>query len=222
LTGEPTCENASSSTCAMRFREDSMLRRLVATVLAPLVLVAQFPGARAADAGTRAPSKAAATEGGFRSLVNALSGSWALAIRFEPPQEGAPAIESKGTARWYTAVDGQVLLEDEHLPLGKMDGKLLGLIWWDEKKKTLTGMLCSNRSPHTCDPRSSLEDIRLSWDGARFLIEEIEHQRDGSVLLFRESYDEITPRSYLQLGEIGPPGGPFRRLFTVHGTRSQD
>ena len=42
------------------------------------------------------------------------------------------------------------------------------------------------------------------------------------MLLFRESYSEIPPRSYLQLGEIGPPGGPFRRLFTVHGTRSKN
>ncbi len=201
-----------------------MLRRLVRAALASWMLAVPMSDARATDAGSPGPSPkaGAATQEGFRSLVTALSGSWVLAIRYEPPQEGAPSAESKGTVRWYTAVDGQVLLEDEHLPLGKTDGKLLGLIWWDEKKKTLSGMLCSNLSPHTCDPKSSLDDIRLSWDGARFLIEEIEHQRDGSVLLFRESYSEITPRTYLQLGEIGPPGGPFRRVFTVHGTRSQD
>ena len=198
-----------------------MMRRLVGAVLAPLLVASLSPGARAADAGSPGPSRAAATQEGFKSLVAALSGSWALAIRDEAPQGGASATESTGTARWYTAVDDQVLLEDEHLPLGKTDMKLLGLIWWDEKKGTLSGLLCSNRSPHTCDPKSSLDDIRLSWDGARFLIEEIEHQRDGSVLLFRESYSEITARSYLQVGEIGPPAGPFRRLFTVHGTRSQ-
>ncbi len=199
-----------------------MQRRLVRAALASLMLAVPISDARAADAGSPGPSSKAVTpQEGFRSLVAALSGSWVLAIRYDPPQ-GAPPVESRGTARWYTAVDGQVLLEDEHLPLGKRDGKLLGLIWWDEKKGTLTGMLCSNLSPHMCDPRSSLEDIRLSWDGSRFLIEEIEHQRDGSVLLFRESYSEITPRSYLQIGEIGPPGGPFRRIFTVHGTRSQD
>ncbi len=201
-----------------------MLCRLVGGALASLMLAVPVSDTRAADAGSSGPSSkaAAATQEGFRSLVTALSGSWVLAIRYEPSQEGAPSAESKGTARWYTAVDGQVLLEDEHLPLGKTDGKLLGLIWWDEKKKTLSGMLCSNLSPHTCDPKSSLDDIHLSWDGARFLIEEIEHQRDGSVLLFRESYSEITPRTYFQLGEIGPPGGPFRRVFTVHGTRSHD
>jgi hypothetical protein len=74
----------------------------------------------------------------------------------------------------------------------------------------------------TCDPKASLDDIQIDWDGSRLLIEEIEHQRDGSVLLFRESYGEITPRSYVQLGEIGPRGGPFRRFFTVHATRSRD
>lgn len=199
-----------------------MLRRLIGAALAILTLAVPFPAASAADAGSPGPSSRAQTQEGFKSLVAALSGSWVLAIRYEPPQQGAPSAESKGTVRWYTAVDGQVLLEDEHLPLGKADMKLLGLIWWDEKKKALSGLLCSNQSPHTCDPKSSLDDIRLSWDGARFLIEEIEHQRDGSVLLFRESYSEITPRTYLQLGEIGPPGGPFRRVFTVHGTRSQD
>jgi hypothetical protein len=199
-----------------------MSRRLVGAALAALMLVALLHGARAADAGSPGPPRSVASEQGFKSLVAAISGSWALAIRDEPPQEGGPSTESKGTARWYTAVDGQVLLEDEHLPVGKTDMKLLGLIWWDEKKQTLSGMLCSNRSPHTCDPKSSLDDIHLSWDGARFLIEEIEHQRDGSVLLFRESYSEITPRSYVQVGEIGPPKGPFRRVFTVHATRSPD
>jgi hypothetical protein len=199
-----------------------MQRRLVGTVLAWLMIVASLPAARAADAGSPGPSTAPATVEGFRSLVAALSGSWVLAIRPEPPPEGAPSTESTGTARWYTAVDGQVLLEDEHLPLGKTDLRLLGFIWWDGKRQALAGMLCSNTSPRTCDPKASLDDIRLSWDGVRLLIEEIEHQRDGSVLLFRESYSEITPRSYLQLGEIGPPGGPFRRLFTVHGTRSKN
>jgi hypothetical protein len=200
-----------------------MLRRLVGAVLAALTLTVPFADASAADAGSPGPSsRAAPTQEGFKSLVAALSGSWALAIRYEPPQEGAPSAETQGTVRWYTAIDGQVLLEDEHLPLGKTDMKLLGLIWWDDKRKALAGLLCSNRSPRTCDPKASLDDIRLSWDGARFLIEEIEHQRDGSVLLFRESYSEITPRTYVQLGEIGPPGGPFRRIFTVHGTRSQD
>ncbi|HEY1334413.1 MAG TPA: hypothetical protein VGF31_09170 [Myxococcaceae bacterium] len=199
-----------------------MLRRLVGTVLASVMVVAALPGARAADAGTPGAAKAATTQQGFESLVAALSGSWVLAIRFEPPKEGARSTESTGTARWYTSVDGQVLLEDEHLPVDKTDMKLLGLIWWDGKRQALAGLLCSNRSPRTCDPKASLDDITLSWDGARLLIEEIEHQRDGSVLLFRESYSEITPRSYLQLGEIGPPGGPFRRIFTVHGTRSKN
>lgn len=197
------------------------MRRLVGTALISVVLVAPLSGARAADAGTPGPAKAA-TQEGFRSLVAALSGSWALAVRAEPEKEGAPPTESTGTARWYTAVGGQVLLEDEHMTIHKADGKLLGLIWWDGKSQTLSGMLCSNLSLRTCDPKASLDDIRLSWDGSRFLIEEIEHQRDGSVLLFRESYSEITSRSYLQLGEIGPPGGPFRRVFTVHGTRSKN
>lgn len=199
-----------------------MKRRLVGPVLASLMLGAGVPGARAGDAGTPGPAKSAATQEGFKSLVAALSGSWALAVRAEPQQDGAPSTESTGTARWYTAVGGQVLLEDEQMTIHKADGKLLGLIWWDGKSQTLSGMLCSNLSPRTCDPKASLDDIRLSWDGSRLLIEEIEHQRDGSVLLFRESYSEITSRSYLQLGEIGPPGGPFRRLFTVHGTRSKN
>jgi len=199
-----------------------MQRRLVGIALASLMLISPLPAARAADAGSPGPPTPPATEEGFRSLVTALSGSWVLAIRGEPPPQGAPSSESTGAARWFTSVDGRVLLEDEHLPVGKTDLRLLGLIWWDGKRPGLSGMLCSSGSPRTCDPKASLDDIRLSWDGARFLIEEIEHQRDGSVLLFRESYSEITPRSYLQLGEIGPPGGPFRRLFTVHATRSKN
>ena len=197
-----------------------MSSRLAGAVLALSILAAESP-ASAGDAGTPAPApRSASTQASLKSLVSALSGSWVLTIRDQPPQEGAPSTESTGSARWSTAVDGQVLLEDEHLLVGKRDLKLLGLIWWDEKRKALAGLLCTTSSPRTCDPKASLDDIRIDWDGARLLIEEIEHQRDGSVLLFRESYSEITPRSYLQLGEIGPPGGPFRRVFTVRGTRS--
>ena len=198
-----------------------MARRLEGVVLA-LSILGATPRALAVDAGRPGPSSkgASTTQASLKSLVAALSGSWALAIRYEPREEGAAATESKGSVRWSTSVDGQVLLEDEHLPLGERDGKLLGLIWWDEKRKTFAGILCTNFSPHTCDPKASLDDIRIDWDGARLLIEEIEHQRDGSVLLFRESYSEIKPRSYLQQAEIGPPGGPYRRIFTAHGTRS--
>jgi hypothetical protein len=195
-----------------------MPNRAAVAALALTILTAT-PAALAGDAGVP-PSRSASTQASLKTLVAALSGSWALAIRYEPPQEGASPTESKGSVRWSTAADGQVLLEDEHLPLGKNDGKLLGLIWWDDKRKSFAGILCTSFSPRTCDPKASLDDIRIDWDGARLLIEELEHQRDGSVLLFRESYSEITPRSYLQMAEIGPPGGPFRRIFTVHGTRS--
>jgi len=188
--------------------------RLAGAALALSILTAT-PQAPAPDAGTRSPPS-------FKSLVAALSGSWALAIRYESPREGAPSGQSTGSVRWSTAADGRVLLEDEHLPPGQNDLKLLGLIWWDDKRKALAGLLCSNSSPRTCDPKASLDDIRIDWDGSRLLIEEIEHQRDGSVLLFRESYGEITPRSYVQVGEIGPPGGPVRRVFTIHATRSGD
>ena len=197
-----------------------MPSRLAGAALSLSILTAT-PPALAADAGTPAPpSSFASTQAGFKTLVAALSGSWTLAIHYQPSQEGAPPIDSRGSVRWSTAVDGQVLLEDEHLPLGKNDLKLLGLIWWDDKQKALGGLLCSSLSPRLCDPKASLEDIRIDWDGTRLLIEELEHQRDGSVLLFRESYSEITPRSFLQQAEIGPRGGPFRRIFTVHGTRS--
>jgi len=198
-----------------------MPSRLAGAALALSMLTAT-PPARGPDAGSRAQASSPPTQEGFRNLVAALSGDWVLAIRYEPSEQGASPSESRGSVRWSTAVDGQVLLEDERLPLGKTDLWLLGLIWWDDKNKALAGMLCSSRSSRTCDPKASLDDIRLDWDGSRLLIEEIEHQRDGSTLLFRESYGEITPRSYLQIGEIGPPTGPFRRVFTVHGTRPRD
>ena len=199
-----------------------MVRHLAGTAVVVSMLALPFPDARAADAGSPGTSSAPTAAGGFKGLVAALSGSWILAIRSEPPQQGASSTRSTGTARWYTAADSRVLLEDEHLPVSSMDVKLLGLIWWDEKSQTFSGLLCTNRSSRTCDPKASLDDIRIHWDGRRLLIEELEHQRDGSVLLFRESYSEITPKSYVQLGEIGPPAGPFRRLFTVQATRSGD
>ena len=184
------------------------------------VLVALWLGAgavRADDAGVHpAPPRPGAD---FQSLVRALSGDWSLAVRFEPTEPGAKPTEARGTERWRTAAGGTVLVEEEFLPMGGREVHLLGLLWWDNKEQKLGGMECNEGNPRICDLRGALNDITLSWDGHQLVIEEIEHRPAGKTMLWRESYSEIRPDSFVQAGELGPPGGPLRRVFTIHAAR---
>jgi hypothetical protein len=164
----------------------------------------------------------AAAVASFESLGRALSGSWTLSIQFEPePGKPRPA-ETRGTETWRASEDGLVLIEEEHLPTPRTDLHLLALVWQDRKTQTLGGVECNGGNPHVCDLKGALNDISIRWDGKQLVIEEIEHRPDGRTMLWREAYSEMTPRSFTQTGDIGPPGGPMKRVFTIHAARATD
>lgn len=165
---------------------------------------------------------AGATAASFESLVRALSGSWTLRIQFEEEQGKPRPAETRGTETWRASEDGLVLIEEEHLPTPGRDLHLLALIWQDRKTQALGGVECNGGNPHVCDLKGALNDITIRWDGKQLVIEEIEHRPTGQTMLWREAYSEITPRSFTQTGDIGPPAGPMKRVFTIHAVRATD
>jgi hypothetical protein len=111
------------------------------------------------------------------------------------------------------------LLEEEHLYMQEGDLFLLGIVWWNSADKAFQGMECQNLLPYTCDVKGAQNDITMNWDGKQFVIDEVETSKSGTKSVWHEVWSDITPNSFTQIGEYGEPGGPRKRLFTIHATK---
>jgi len=155
----------------------------------------------------------------IKSLTKALTGEWSLSVKFEPTSSAPSGLVNIGEETWRHGPGGFTLLEEEHLRMPEGDLFLLGIIWWNSETKSLHGMECQNRLPYTCDVKGAQNDITMSWDGKQFVIDEMETSKSGKKSIWHEVWSEITPNSFTQTGEYGDPGGPRKRLFTIHATR---
>jgi len=153
------------------------------------------------------------------SLTKALTGEWSLSVKFEPSASAPNGLTNTGEETWRPGPGGFTLLEEEHLRMPESDLFLLGIVWWNNADKSLHGMECQNLLPYTCDVKGAQNDITMSWDGKQFVIDEVETSTSGKKSLWHEVWSDITPTSFVQTGEYGDPGGPRKRLFTIHATR---
>jgi hypothetical protein len=155
------------------------------------------------------------------SLIKTFSGKWSLRVRFEPSSEMPKGFDGEGEESWRSGPGGITLLEEERLPTPNGNMYLLGLIWSDEKTKSLHGMECNNQHPYTCDLKGALNDITLSWNGKQFVIDEQE-THGSKKYLWHEVWSDITENSFTQTGDMQEAGGHSTRLMTIHGTKSAE
>ena len=186
-----------------------------ATTLSGLAVVAMFIVAANAQSLTSAPKPSAELVG----LTKALQGEWSLSVKFEPNSSVPNGLVNTGEETWRAGPGGFTLLEEEHLRMPEANAFLLGIVWWNTASKSLHGMECQNLLPYTCDVTGAQNDITMNWDGKQFAIDEVETSKTGKKSTWHEVWSEITPNSFTQTGEYGDPGGPRKRLFTIHATR---
>jgi hypothetical protein len=155
----------------------------------------------------------------IESLTKALTGEWSLSVKFEPGASAPNGLANTGEETWRPGPGGFTLLEEEHLRMPEGEGFLLGIIWWNTATKSFHGMECQNLLPYTCDVKGAQNDITMNWDGKQFVIDEVETSTSGKKSIWHEVWSDITPTSFVQTGEYGDPGGPRKRLFTIHATR---
>jgi len=153
------------------------------------------------------------------SLAKALTGEWSLSVKFEPNSSAPNGLTNTGEETWRPGPGGFTLLEEEHLRMPEGDLFLLGILWWNTATKSLHGMECQNLLPYTCYVKGAQNDITMNWDGKQFVIDEIETSKSGKKSVWHEVWSDITSNSFTQTGEYGEPGGPRKRLFTIHATR---
>jgi hypothetical protein len=171
-----------------------------------------------AAAGSAANLDAASTE--MQGLVHAISGRWVIDLKFEPSSEMPNGANGKGEELWKPLADGLVLSDEEKIQLPQATVHLLGLIWWDQTSKEFRGMECINQNTHACNAKAAAsQDVAIKWDGRQLTIEEPQTSADGKRALWHETFSEITPTSFLQVGETWESGGRHRKVVTVHGTR---
>ncbi|HEV2399599.1 MAG TPA: hypothetical protein VGS27_21825 [Candidatus Sulfotelmatobacter sp.] len=164
---------------------------------------------------TSAPKPSAEIAG----LTKALDGKWVLSVKFEPSATVPNGLVNSGEETWRPGPGGFTLLEEEHLRTPEGDLSLLGILWWNTANKALHGMECQNLLPYTCDVKGAQNDVTMNWDGKQFVIDEIETSKSGKKSAWHEVWSDITPNSFTQTGEYGDPGGPRKRLFTIHATK---
>ena len=155
----------------------------------------------------------------MQSLIKALSGRWTLSVKFEANAAMPNGSEGTGEETWQSGPGGFTLLEEERIPTPGGDAYLLGVIWWDGQTGSLHGMECNNQLPTGCDPKGSVNDITVKWDGKAFSINEWE-THGGKRTLWHEVWSDITPTSFTQTGVSEDQAGGTTKIFTMHGTRT--
>ncbi len=183
--------------------------------LGVLAICAMFIVSANAQSLTSAPKPSAEIAG----LTKALEGEWSLSVKFEPGSSAPNGLVNSGEETWRPGPGGFTLLEEEHLRMPEGDLFLLGIVWWNTATKSLQGMECQNLLPYTCDVKGAQNDITMNWDGKQFVIDEMETSNSGKKSLWHEVWSDITSSSFTQIGEYGEPGGPRKRLFTIHATK---
>ena len=194
------------------------MNKVSRAVLMSLGLLIVF-GSSIATAKAQSLTSAPQPSAELQSLTKALAEDWSLSVNFEPSSPAPKGLVNTGEETWRPGPGGFTLLEEEHLHMPDGDLFLLGVIWWNTADNAFHGMECQNRLPYTCDVKGAQNDLTMSWDGKQFVIDEMETSKSGKKSVWHEVWSEITPNSFTQTGEYGEPGGPRKRLFTIHATK---
>lgn len=233
-------ESSHPTRCAPRYfkpRKDTMRHKIISFLSSATILLgciaaqaqqmqngqAQIPQHLQDLAGKSQNSKPETSQPSaeLQSLVKALSGKWAVNVKFEPNPEMPNGFAGTGEETWRAGPGGYTLLDEERLPTPKGDVYLLGIIWWDGTTKSLHGMECNNQLPYICDLKGGLNDVTMHWDGRQFVIDEWE-THGGKKTLWHEVWLDITATSFTQTGDVEEPDGATKRFFTMQAKRVGD
>ena len=155
----------------------------------------------------------------MQALINAFSGHWSLKLTFEPSKEVPRGIEGTGEETWHAGPEGLTLTDEEVLTGGPQTIIVVGIFWRDLKTREFHAMDCSNQISHTCDLKGAVDDLIVRWTGNELTVDEKELSK-GRMMTSRVAWSDITANSFTETGYLASPGGPFRKVMTIHATRS--
>jgi hypothetical protein len=165
-----------------------------------------------------APSSTPQPPPQIQSLTKSFAGKWTTQEKYEP----LFLTPKGGTGRGQTIFrpgPGGFTLEEEYrtqTPAGPLYG--FGLIWYDSTRNSLQHIWCINIYPDGCEMFPPPPQPGPQWDGKKLVLH-VESDQGGKKMIFHEEISDITPNSYTQTADIGEPGQPLKRWFTIHATR---
>lgn len=194
----------------MRFTAAAAISALI--TVTPCRLGAQLPSPAG---GAKAPQPASE----MQALINALSGQWSLTLKFESSKDTSRELEGTGEEMWHASPAGLTFTDEEVFTAGPQAVVVVGILWRDSKAGEFHAMDCSNQNPRTCDLKGAVDDVVVHWTGSELTIDEKELSQ-GAMMTSRVVWSDITSNTFTETGYLAPPGGPFRKIMTIHATRA--
>ena len=165
-----------------------------------------------------ADSETLQSKAGMQALIKALAGHWSLKLKFEPSRETPLGLDGTGEATWHAGPEGLTFTDEEVLGTGPHTVIVVGIFWRDPKTKEFHALDCSNEIPVTCDLKGAIDDVVVHWTGTELTVDEKELSQ-GQMMTSRVAWSDITANTFTETGYLAPPGGPFKKVMTIHATR---
>jgi hypothetical protein len=147
-------------------------------------------------------------------LINAMVGTWATDLTFEPSERYPKGAAGQGKQVWRSGPGGMSLIEDEtaSTPSGSWDG--MSVTWWDNEGHGFRAIWCDNRQPNGCVVMQKL----ARWEGNEFVLGD-EWIRGGKKIVFKEVCSELTPNSFTLTTYVGESDQELKKTLTVRANR---
>ncbi|SPE31941.1 exported hypothetical protein [Acidobacteriia bacterium SbA2] len=150
----------------------------------------------------------------MKRLVNALSGTWSIALRAEPNDRMPNGGRGYGEEVWRPGPGGLSLIEDYHSTGDEGEIAGLGVAWWDEGTGRFQVTWCDSARPTGCATMKH----GAKWEGDQVVALD-EWDEAGKKVTFQEVFSDITENPFTQTLYQGESGGNLKRLVTINATR---
>ena len=141
-------------------------------------------------------------------LIKMWAGHWTTVEQFAPSTEMPQGKQDKGAETMRPGPGGLSLIGD-YESHGAFFGHMV--VTWIPKEKVYKSYWHDLSQPGV-----SISTGR--WEGDKLVFTSID-ESTGNKLEVRDTYSDITPTSFTDTLEAGPPGGPMKKILTIKYTK---
>ena len=141
-------------------------------------------------------------------LIKMWAGHWTTVEQFEPSSEMPQGKQDKGAETMRPGPGGLSLIGD-YESHGAFFGHMV--VTWIPKEKVYKSYWHDLTQPGV-----SISTGR--WQGDKLVFASVD-ESSGTKLEVRDTYSDITPTSFTDTLEAGPPGGPMKKILTIKYTK---
>jgi len=141
-------------------------------------------------------------------LIKMWAGRWSTVEQFEPSDEMPQGKQDKGVETMRPGPGGLSLIGD-YESHGAFFGHLV--VTWIPQERIYKSFWLDRTQP----------GVSLStggWEGEKLVFTGVD-ESTGKKLGVRDTYSDITPNSFTDVLEMGPLGGPMKKILTVKYTK---